>query len=72
MISAIRANLDPWKKMAEMEAGGHSLYHMVGSSLSVWKVSKKMADFPTEIPKPRRVKVCLQVRASRLRGRGHG
>lgn len=28
LISAVRANLDPWRKMAEMEAGGHGLYHM--------------------------------------------
>lgn len=72
LISAIRANLGLWKKMAEMEAGGHGLYHMVGSSLPVCKVSKKMTDSPAEVPRPRRLKVWLQVRTLRLRGHGHG
>lgn len=53
MISAVRANLNPWRKMAKMEAGGHGLYHMMGSSLPVWKVSKKMADPPEEMPRPK-------------------
>lgn len=65
----ISANLDPWRKMAEMEAGGHGLYHMAQeAALPVWKVSKKMIDTPAEVPKPRRVKVWLQVRALRLKG----
>lgn len=36
-ISARKANVDPLRKMAEMETGGHGLYHMVESSLAVWK-----------------------------------
>lgn len=55
--SLISANLDPWRKMAEMEAGGRGLYHMAQEAvLPVWKVSKKMIDTPAEVPKPRRVK----------------
>lgn len=71
MISAIRASLDLWRKMAEMETGGHGLYHMVGSSLPVCKV-RKMTDSPAKVPRPRKLKVWLQVRALRLRGHGHG
>lgn len=37
LISSIKANVDRWRKMTEMETGGCDLYHMVESSLPVWK-----------------------------------
>lgn len=55
-----------------MEAAEHGLYHMVGSSLPVWKVSKKMTDTPAQVPRPRIVKMWLQERVSRLKGQEHG